>query len=830
MAFFGVLGAVIFGVLTFIWYARDLPEPGKIVRSEGFSTKIYDRNDSLLYDIFSNQRRTPVELDQIPLYLRQATIAIEDKDFYKHGGFDTKGYLRAIYNIIVHRKLQGGSTLTQQLVKNVLLSSERTVTRKIKEFILTVQIERKYDKDKILLMYLNEAPYGGTAWGVEAASEIYFNKKVSELNMVESAILAGLPQRPSVYSPFSDKPEAYKNRTEQVLRRMREEEYINSDQEKAAKEELSKIKFEGSAASFKAPHFVMYVKKILEDKYGERMVEQGGLKVTTTLDLKLQDKAQEIVSQEIAKVEKVHITNGASLVMDPETGEILAMVGSKNYNDPDYDGKVNVVTSLRQPGSAIKPVTYAAALKKGYTASTLLMDTPTTFPGGIGQPDYKPLNYDGKFHGPMQVRYALGNSLNVPAVKMLAMVGIKDMLSTAYDMGFKTLEPTQENLSRLGLSVTLGGGEVKLIDIVSAYSAFANGGKKVEPVSILKVTDKDGKVLEEYKPTNGKRVLSPEQAFIISNILSDNSARALTFGERSSLNISGYQVGVKTGTTNDKRDNWTVGWTPNIITGVWVGNNDNTAMKEVASGVSGASPIWRRIIMTAFEGRPKKDFDIPGGIVSAEVDAISGFKSHDNFPSRMEFFVKGTEPFGEDTIHAKLKLCKSSGKLATPIDVARGDYDEKEYFVFKENDPTAAKDGENKWQKGINEWLASQSDTRYHPPTENCGTQDQVEVRIKEPQDQSQVSPDFRVLVDPISSNDISFVEIYLNGEMRDSLTSAPYEKFYSLSDGVYTLKARAQDTAGHVGEREIKIGVNVPWDWVPSPTPPPPLSPTPIP
>ncbi|MFZ5366326.1 MAG: penicillin-binding protein [Patescibacteria group bacterium] len=832
LSLLGFLAIVILTFITaflFIWYAKDLPRPDKIVRREGFSTKIYDRQENLLYDVFSTQRRTPVELSEVPLYLREATIAIEDKDFYKHQGFDPKGWLRAVYNIFIHRKLQGGSTLTQQLVKNVLLSSERTLTRKIKEFILAVQIERKYTKDQILQMYLNEAPYGGTAWGVEAAAEVYFGKKVSQLTLVESAILAGLPQRPSLYSPFGQDKESYKWRTEQVLRRMREDGYISRELEIAAKKEIAKVEFAPKGTSFKAPHFVMYVKKLLEERYGERMVEQGGLKVVTTLDLDLQEKAQVAVSEEITKVEKLHITNGAALVLDPKTGEILAMVGSKNYDDPNYDGKVNVTLSLRQPGSAIKPVTYATAFKKGYTPSALLMDVKTSFPGG-DKPEYIPENYDGKFHGQLQVRYALGSSINVPAVKMLARVGLRDMLEQAYDMGFTTLEPSQENLSRLGLSVTLGGGEVRLLDMVSAYSAFANGGLKVMPTAILKVTDHSGKVLEEGKPIQGRKVLTPEQAYLISNILSDNEARLITFGSRSSLYFENRQVAVKTGTTNDKKDNWTVGWTPSVIVGVWVGNNDNSQMKEVASGVSGASPIWRRILSTALEGKPKEDFPVPQGIVSAEVDSVSGYRAHDGFPSRVEYFIKGTEPTGEDPVHVKLKVCKASGKLATPVDIARGDYEEKEYFVFKEDDPTVAPGGENKWQKGIDEWLATQSDSRYHPPTDYCESQNQIEVRIKEPEDHAQVGSSFRVKVEPVSLNEIVLVEIYVNGENKASMTSIPYERDFTLPDGIYTIKARVRDSKGNEGEREIKIGVNVPWDWSPSPTPTPTLSPTPTP
>ena len=834
LAFFSFIFVFLFGFLMFflfIWYAKDLPAPDKIVRREGFSTKIYDRNEKLLYEVFSNQRRTPVELSEIPLYLRQATIAIEDKDFYKHQGFDLRGWLRAIYNILIHHRLQGGSTLTQQLVKNVLLSSERTLTRKIKEFILAVQIERKYTKDQILQMYLNEAPYGGTAWGVEAAAEIYFGKKVSQLTLIESAILAGLPQRPSVYSPFSQDPQAYKWRTQQVLRRMREDGYISSEIENEALKQLDQVKFASRGESFKAPHFVMYVKKILEERYGERMVEQGGLKVITTLDLDLQEKVQAIVSEEIAKVEKLNITNGAAVVINPQNGEILAMVGSKNYDDPNYDGKVNVVLALRQPGSAIKPVTYVTAFKKGYTPATMLMDTPTSF-RIPGQEDYKPVNYDGKFHGPMQIRYALGNSINIPAVKMLIKIGLKEMLKTAYEMGITTLEPSQENLRRFGPSITLGGGEVRLLELTSAYSAFANGGLKVEPISILKVLQRDGKVLEENKFLPGKRVLKPEEAFLISHILSDNSARLITFGERSALVVPGRVVAVKTGTTDDKRDNWTVGWTPQVIVGVWVGNNDNSPMKQLVSGVAGAAPIWRRIIQTALADKPAVDFPIPEGIVTAEVDSVSGFRAHDGFPSRIEYFIKGTEPSGEDPIHIKLKVCKNAGKLATPIDISRGDYEEKEFFIFKEDDPTAASDGENKWQKGIDEWLATQSDPRYHPPTDYCESQSQVEVRIREPEDHAQINCEqtncsFKVKIETLSIWEIVLVEIFINDEKRASITGLPYERDFTLPSGTYAVKAKVFDSKGNKGEKEIKIGVNVPWDWLPSPTPI--LTPTPL-
>lgn len=465
--------------------------------------------------------------------------------------------------------------------------------RKVKEFILAVQIERKYTKDQILSMYLNEAPYGGTSWGVEAASEAYFGKNVKDLNLVECAILAGLPQRPSYYSPYSATPDAYKGRTKDVLRRMREDGYITQDQESEAVKMLDTIKFVGKGGDFKAPHFVQYVEQILEKEYGTSFLEQGGYTITTTLDWNLQDEAQKIVSEEIDKDSYLNITNGAAVALDPQTGEILAMIGSKDFNAKDYDGQVNVTTALRQPGSSFKPFTYVTAFKKYYTPSTMIMDVPTDFPGGAGQPIYHPVNYDGKYRGPMQLRYALANSINVVAVKLLAKVGIKDVLQTAYDMGITTLPPTAETMSRVGLLLTLGGGEVRLLDLTDAYSPFMNKGYRVDPVAILKIEDSNGKVLEENKPEKGKQVISEAQAYLIDSILSDNESRSMVFGLNSLLNIPGRQVAVKTGTTNDKRDNWAIGGNSQVVVGTWVGNNDNSPMKAVASGISGASPIWR---------------------------------------------------------------------------------------------------------------------------------------------------------------------------------------------------------------------------------------------
>lgn len=815
IAKFGFIAAILGVVGIFIalpLLAYDLPSPDKVVRREGFSSKILDRNGKPLYDIFEDGRRIPVDIEKVPDDLKEATIAIEDKNFYEHGGFDVLGTLRGLSRQFTRGRAQGGSTLTQQLVKNTLLTDERSLWRKVREFVLAIQIERTYSKDEILQMYLNEAPYGGTSYGVAAAADSYFGKTVEELNLTESVILAGLPQRPSYYSPFTGEDKAYVGRAEAVARRMREDGFITDEEEKQVVEELPNYKFQDKSNQFKAPHFVQYVQRILEEEYGEQVIEQGGLQVTTTLDLDLQDKAQQIVAEEIEKVKGIKISNGASVIINPETGEVLAMVGSRNFSDPEIDGQVNVTTRLRQPGSSIKPITYATALKKGYTASTLLMDVATEFPAGPGQPLYKPVNYDGKFRGPVQMRYALGNSLNIPAVKMLALVGVSEMLSTAYEMGITSLEPTKENLSRFGLSVTLGGGEIKLVELTGAYGTFMNGGHRVEPTAILKVEDASGKVLEENKPKKKEQVLTPEQAYIIADILSDNGARTATFGVNNSLNIPNKTVAVKTGTTNDRRDNWTIGGNKHAVVGVWVGNNDNSPMGALTSGVSGAAPIWRKIILESLRDKPNEGFDRPGGIQETGVDVISGYGAHDGFPSRTEKFVDGTQP-NEDPVHVKLKVCKNDGKLATPSDIAAGNYDEREFFVFKEPDPVS-QDGINRWQDGINAWLATQSDSKYHPPTDYCGTANPVNVEFKYPTDRmSNVPNKFTVEIRPDSTGDITEVTLDIDGNRVRVWNNAPYREDVDIPDGVHTLKARARDNNGKESERVITIGVNTNWD-----------------
>ena len=824
--FVGVVGT---GIL-FAWYAKDLPRPDKVKRSEGLSTVVLDRNAEKLYDIFQDENRILVKWEDIPQYLKDATIAIEDKEFYTHQGLSRTGIIRAFLSTLFFGRVQGGSTLTQQLVKNVLLTNERTLSRKIKEAILAIQIERKYTKDEILRMYHNEAPYGGTAVGVEAGSQSYFGKPVRELDLVESAVLAGLPQSPSKYSPFSDDPKAFVARTLHVLRRMREDAYISEFQETQAKKQVETIVFKEGDAGLRAPHFVAYVRELLTEMLGQKLVEGGGLTVTTTLDWKLQEKAQAIVSEEVGKAKKLKVGNGAAVVIDPKTGEILAMVGSKDYAATDSGGyKFNVATQgLRQPGSALKPVTYAAAFKKGYTAATLLLDVDTKYPSGDpAKPEYNPKNYDSKFRGPLELRFALANSINTIAVKVSALVGVRDTLRLAYDMGLSTLEPTDENIKRFGLSLTLGGGEVKLLELTHAYGVFATGGESHPIAAIRKVVDAKGKTLYEYTPSSPRRVLSPEISYLVSDILSDNDARKEVFGLRSYLFISGKTVAVKTGTTDDKRDNWAIGYSPSVVVGTWVGNNDNSTMHpSLASGVTGAAPIWNRIMREALKDKQDEPFSRPGNIVELDIDAYGGGLPVDGYPTRKEKFVSGTEPTGPSPIYQQVKVSKKDGnKLASPVEVAKGEYDLRSFVVLKEQDPVSG-DGKNRWQEGINAWLAGQSDSKFHPPTETSQSNDAIAVSIKEPGNEQQVNAsDVKIRVEAGAGQGVDKIEIYVDGNKEREVSGSQASETIHMTDGVHTIKAKAMDTKGNVTEREIKISVNQPF---PTQSPTPTVTPTP--
>lgn len=625
----------VIGVLGYI--LRDLPSPRNLTSKENFavSTQIFDRNGVLLYEIFADEHRVPITLDQVPPEVIEATIAIEDENFYHHFGVDIVGVVRAVINNLQGGRLEGGSTITQQLVKNALLSRERSFQRKVKEAVLAVATEVIYSKDQIMEMYLNYIPYGGTAVGIEAAAQQYFDKPASQLTLAESALLAGLPQAPSVYSPFGSNPERAKARQEEVLRQMVENDFVTPAEAETAKSEV--LQYALSKTDINAPHFVFYVRDLLYDKYGVETVEKGGLRVTTTLDLALQETVQASVSAEVSKLERYRVGNGAAMVIKPNTGEILAMVGSKDYFNEAEDGQVNVTLSQRQPGSSIKPIMYATAFQeKLLNPGTILLDVPTCFTVP-GQKPYCPKNYDGGFKGPVTVRQSLGNSLNIPAVKGLRLIGLENFIEQASKMGITSWTDP----SNYGLSLTLGGGEVRMIDLAQAFSVLANQGVKTPFTPILKVEDYRGTILDEVDTEERladleyltlyddelesgelERVMDRAPAYLVDHIMQDNNARTAAFGSRSELVIPNQVVSVKTGTTNDLKDNWTVGFTPEYLVISWVGNNDSTPMNPyVVSGVTGAAPIFNDIMSFVLNGRepvwPSKPSDVASGRVCA---------------------------------------------------------------------------------------------------------------------------------------------------------------------------------------------------------------------
>lgn len=659
------IGLVIF--LSWIVVFKDLPHPRKLTsRDQEVSTKIYDRNGVLLYKIYRDKNRTIIPLSEIPKNVQLATLAAEDAEFYVHPGFSVRGILRAIVRNVTRGELAGGSTITQQLVKNALLSSEKTLVRKIRELVLAVGVEIYYTKEEILEMYLNEVSYGGTAYGIQEASRVYFGKDAEQLNLEEAALLAGLPKSPTKFSPFGATPESAKKRQEDVLELMRINKYITQEQTERAKSR--KLNYIQNTIDIKAPHFVMYVRQILEEKYGRAVVEKGGLKVITTLDYEIQKTAESVVKNEVESLWRLNVTNGAVLVTNPKTGEILAMVGSKDYFDTERDGNVNVVTRERQPGSSIKLINYAYALSNGFTPATIISDTPITFQTPGSEP-YSPKNYDNAFKGSLALRNAFAQSRNVPAVRVLATYGVEKMIEMGKKMGITTWEDS----SRFGLSLTLGGGEVKLIDLAGAYSIVANNGERVKLSPIIEVTNYKDKVLEKNGcVANGSRdciteqVLDPRVAFLLTSILSDNIARSPAFGTFSLLNIRNHpEVAVKTGTSNNLRDNLAIGFSQDYVIAVWVGNNDNSPMARVASGITGATPIFNKIMTSLLKEIEPIPWTPPDGMLQANVCTLTGTLTCNGCPSKLEWFLEEDYPktyCSTETI-AKIKKDKSEKKL-----------------------------------------------------------------------------------------------------------------------------------------------------------------------
>lgn len=678
---FSLFGLVILAVIgasalmiSYYRVARTLPSVDDLKNraSQFETTRILDRYGNPLYEILDPNagRRTYVPLDKISPVLLAATIATEDQDFYTHPGFDPWAIIRALWvNYRTGGEGGGASTITQQLARALLLSPEeraqRTYSRKAREIILAAEITRRYSKDEILELYLNEIYYGNLAYGIEAAAETYFGKTANQLSLAEASLLAGLPQSPAVYDIYTNRDVTLR-RQQQVLVLMYQLsqtrgciEVSNSDVPICvdaqtilnAADEMKARVFAAPNIDARYPHWVNFVRSQLEAQYDAQTIYRSGFIVYTTLDPTLQNEAQRLVTEQVAQMADRNTKNGALVAMNPSTGEILAMVGSPDFNNAAISGQVNMATSpTRQPGSSIKPITYVAAFEKGWTPATWIWDVPTEFPDGANPP-YAPKNYDNRFHGGMTVRTALANSFNIPAVKALEFVGVYDDPNTPEKEGMiamaERLGITSLTRQDYGLALTLGGGEVSLLDMTSAFSVFANGGKKVPPVAILRIVDFAGNLIYEYKPPEAEQVIRAEHAFLISSILSDNDARSWMFGRNSALNLP-FPVAAKTGTTNDFRDNWTMGYTPDLATGVWVGNADYTPMVNT-TGLSGAAPIWSQFMQFAVPyvtNNNPRPFAIPPGITERIICRLSGAEPSQwcRGGQRSEFFASDQPP------------------------------------------------------------------------------------------------------------------------------------------------------------------------------------------
>ncbi len=671
------------------------------------STRIFDRTGEIvLYDVHEDIRRTIVPYEKISRHIKNATVAIEDSEFYEHAGIKPTAILRAVLvqlNIFSgdYYKGQGGSTITQQVVKNSILTREKKIARKLKEWVLALQLEKVITKEQILTLYLNESPYGGNIYGIEEASITFFGKESENLSLAESAYLAAIPQAPTYYSPYGNNVDKLETRKNLVLSRMLAKNFITEEEYKTAKEE--KVDFKPRAEKgIKSPHFVMYVKEYLENKYGAKVLTEGGLNVITTLDYELQEKAEEIAKEyALENAEKFNAENNAVVATDNKTGQILIMVGSRDYFDEEIDGNFNVAIAHRQPGSAFKPIVYATAFNEGYTPDTVVFDLETEF-STYCNPDgtpilyqyedrcYSPVNYDGKYNGPVTLRNALAQSINIPAVKILYLAGLSDSLKLAKDMGINSLT----NTDQYGLTLVLGGGEVSLLDITNVYSVFANNGIKNPHTPILKIEDNEGNIIEEFTPKS-KRALPELSALYISDILSDNIARTPAFGSRSPLYFEGRDVAGKTGTTNDYRDAWTVGFTAQVSLGVWAGNNDNSSMEKKVAGFI-VTPTWNAIMQEILAKYPDEKFKKPSL----------------DYPDSLKPILRGIWQGGETYF-----IDRISGKLATdytPEETTEervvSSYhsilhwiDKKDPLGLVPEDPT--KDPQyNKWEYSVQKW------------------------------------------------------------------------------------------------------------------------------
>ncbi len=748
------------------------------------STKIYDRTGKVvLFDVHTDFRRTIITSDQMSPFIRKAAVAIEDENFYNHNGIEVTSFLRAVIKDVLSLQFsQGGSTITQQVIKNALLTREKSITRKVKEWILALKLEKIMSKEDILTLYLNTIPYGGNIYGIEEASRVYFGKQAKDLTLAEAAYLAALPQAPTYYSPYGNHRDALDTRKNLVLSQMLKNDLINQDEYAAAKAE--QVTFApASNSSIKAPHFVMFVREQLEDMFKDQNIEEGGYKIITTLDYDLQAQAEEIVKRKaLSNTTEFKASNAAMVAVEPGTGDILTMVGSRDYFDKDIDGNYNIATALRQPGSSFKPIVYAAAFEKGYQPETVLMDVPTEFnsschPGDESSDCYSPENYDHIFRGPVSLRNALAQSINIPAVKLLYLVGMNNAIDLAESMGISTLTDPD----RYGLSLVLGGGEVKLLDMTTAYATLANDGAYVPYRAILEIQDKNGKTIYKAPEPEPKQVLASDAARKVSDVLSDNVARTPLYGSNSPLYFPGKTVAAKTGTTNDYRDAWILGYTPYIAVGAWAGNNDNSSMEKKISGLI-VAPMWNEYMQKALAGHDNEPFEAP-------------------------------EPLPED-IKPVLRGDWQSGGVHDIL-----------YWVNKA-DPLGpvpanpARDPEFKnWEAGVQGWLnggGAATITNFPSGTTGTGSGSaNWNVSISAPSSQTEYNPDAQIPV--VLSFTPGFVperaDVYINNTFVGSFNKSPFVFSFIPSDvknlkKKNTLKVSVYDQAGNKVDAQSTFNV----------------------
>jgi len=791
----------------FIWVAGDLPDPDNISqRSIAQTTKIFDRTgEHVLYEVHGEEKRTVVDLDEISPHVIHATIAAEDKDFYQHKGFSLRGFIRAfLKNLLRGGRGQGGSTITQQFVKNSILSPEKTYIRKLKELVLSIEIERRFDKDQILKLYLNEIPYGSVTYGIESAAQSFFGKGAQDLTIEESAMLASLPKATTYYSPYGSHRDELAARTRSIIDIMAAEGYITEEEAAAAKEVDVVSQVQPRRETIAAPHFVFYVRELLADEYGEQLVERGGLRVITTLDMDLQTAAEEAIAANLERIQDFEGSTAAQLALDPQTGDILSMVGSADYFDDEIDGKFNAILGLRQPGSSIKPMVYAAAFEKGYTPDTVLYDVETQF--SRTSQSYRPRNYDLIEHGAVTVRQALAGSLNIPAVKMLYLAGVDTFLDFSRPFGYTTFG----DRSRFGLSLVLGGGEVKPLEHIAAFSAFANEGSVRQPRALLRVEDRDGNVMyEAEEAVSAKRVMEKETARNINAILSDNDARAFAFGEHNYLTLGGRPVAAKTGTTNGYKDAWTIGYTPTLVSGVWVGNADGSEMKLGAAGGTVAAPIWNTFMRAALEGQLFREFTAPEPIVTGKPILD-----------------------GERNAQAKVRVDVISGKLAT--EYTPEEYVEERgfgqphsilFFVDKDDprgpipdDPTTDPQF-GLWEEAIAAWSEGQGFSSEPPPTEYDDVhipENLPTVTLLNLQEGSEIAErSFLADIRAEARRGVAKVEYLMDGEIIETKTGWPHGGSVTVPNrygkGFHQLTVAAYDDVGNRGETTITVNLTAP-------------------